>query len=105
MATKALRALARHHLVDRVDAAPPAARSAASKLPGDMLVSASSRTRPSLRRGVADCGDVIHGMAERDGLKRGRRRLNAGELLKALVLQRALDGAQPVGPFRMAGAA
>ena len=59
--------------------APPAARSAASKLPGDIVVSASSRTRPCFRRGVADRGDVVHRMAERDGLERGRRRLDARE--------------------------
>ena len=35
-----------HHLVDRA-LAPPTARNAASKLPGDIDVSASSCTRPS----------------------------------------------------------
>ena len=83
--------------------APPTARKAASKLPGDMVVSASSRDQAFLRRRVADGGDVVHGMAERDGLERSARRLDARERLEALVLERAVDGAQPVRPLGMAG--
>jgi hypothetical protein len=50
VATKALRALPAI-TSSTAKTAPPAARNAASKLPGDMLVSASSCTRLSL--GVA----------------------------------------------------
>ena len=56
-----------------------------------------------LRRGVAELLDVIHRMAQRDGLERRRRRLDARERLKFFRLERALDRAQPIGPLRMAG--
>ena len=36
-------------------------------------------------------------------LERGARRLDARERLEALVLERAVDGAQPVRPLGMAG--
>ena len=42
-------------------------------------------------------------MAERDRLEIGRGRLDPREVLEFLLLERALDGAQPVGPLRMAG--
>ena len=40
-------------------------------------MSASSRDQPLFRRRLADGGDVIHRVAERDGLERRRRRLDA----------------------------
>ena len=58
---------------------------------------------PSLRRGLADRFDIFHRMRERDGLKLRHRRLFARQRGKLLVLQRRLDGAQPVRPLRMAG--
>ena len=42
-------------------------------------------------------------MAQRDDLERRHRRLHARERLEFFRLERALDGAQPVGPFGMAG--
>ena len=84
--------------------APPAPRSAASKLPGDIEVSASMLHHAFLRRGVADRFDVFHRMAERDRLERRARRLFARQHLELLVLQRLLDGAHPVRPLGMAAA-
>src|SRR6266496_3688485 len=77
--------------------APPAARNAASKLPGDIVVSASSPSRPSF--GVAS----RMGVTQRDGLERGGRGLDAHKIRKALVAERPLDRAQAIGPFGMAG--
>ena len=79
------------------------ARSAASKVPGDMEVSASSRTIPSLRARVANLLHIVGRMAERDHVEGRGRRLLAREHLETLVLQRLVDGAQPVRPFRMPG--
>jgi len=58
--------------------APPAPRSAASKLPADIVVSASRPHHAFASAGEA-CGsiDVIHRMAERDDLERRARRLFA----------------------------
>ena len=43
-------------------------------------------------------------MAERDGVERRRRRLDARtSVWKRSSLERALDGAQPIRPLRMAG--
>ncbi len=81
--------------------APPAARITASNVPGDIVVSASSRTMPSLRRGLAHLLDVFHRMRQRDRFERGHRRLLARQRLEFLVLERALDRAQPVGPLGM----
>ena len=44
-------------------------------------------------RRVADLGDVVHGMAQCDDLKRRRGRQHAGERLELFRLERALDGA------------
>ena len=83
--------------------APPTPRNAASKLPGDIEVSASSCTQAFRRRGVADRLDVFHRMGKRDDLEWRHRRLLARQQLKAFVLQRLLDGAQAVRPLGMAG--
>ena len=83
--------------------APPAARSAASKLPGDIEVSASSCTMPSLGEASRIASTYSIGWAERDDLKRRARRLLARQHLEPLVLQRLLDGAQAVRPLGMAG--
>src|SRR5262245_62790919 len=42
-------------------------------------------------------------MTERDHLELGARRLDARQRLEALVLERTVDGAQPVRPLGMAG--
>ncbi len=42
-------------------------------------------------------------MAERDGVERSARRFDAGQGLEALVLERAVDGAQPIRSLGMAG--
>ena len=79
------------------------ARSAASKLPGDIEVSASMRTRPS--RGVAsrDLVDEFARMAECDVVNLGLGCAHARERLEPFVLERPVDRAQPVRPLRMAG--
>ena len=56
-----------------------------------------------LGRGFAQLDDVVHRMAQRDGLDGRHRRLLAGERLEFFRFQRLLDGAQPVGPLGMAG--
>ena len=68
-----------------------------------MVVSASSRTSPSLGEARLDLADVVERVAERDGLEAGERRLHAGQVLELLLLERLLDRAQPIGPLRMAG--
>src|SRR5438105_10202882 len=57
---------------------------------------------PFLGPCFADCCDVIHRMAERDGFDWGYGRLDARQRLKFLRFERTLDGAQPIRPFRMA---
>ncbi len=56
-----------------------------------------------LRRRLADGGDILHGMAERDRVERSARRRDAGERLEALVFECAVDGAQPIRSLGMAG--
>ena len=91
-----------HHLVDRMDGAAGRAqrRLEAAGRHGGVGVDPHQAL---LRRRVADAGDVVHRVAERDGLERRGRRLDAREVLEALLLERARDRAQPVGPLRMAG--
>src|SRR6185503_998781 len=67
--------------------APPTARKAASKLPGD----------------IADCLDVVRRMAKRDNVERPAWRLDACQRLKLFIFQGLLDRAQPVRPLRVAG--
>ena len=81
------------------------ARSAASKLPGDIEVSASICTMPCCGVASRTAVDVVHRMAERDGLESCGRRFDADQRLESVGRQRALDRAQPVRPLRMAGAA
>ena len=54
-------------------------------------------------RGIADRGHVVHGMAERDRFELGAGRFDPRKMLEPLVLERALDCAQPVGPLGMSG--
>ena len=79
--------------------AAPTARSAASRVPGDMLVSASMLHKPLARRGRDDRLDVRLRMGERDRLRLGAQRLLTDEAREALVFQRALDGANAVRPL------
>src|SRR4029077_10532029 len=51
---------------------------------------------------LTDCRDVVHWMAERDRLYRRDGRLDARQRLKFFRFECTLDGAQPVGPFRVA---
>ena len=53
------------------------------------------------RRRIAQLRDVIHRVTQRDGLERRPRRLHARERLEFLRLERARDGAKPVGPLGM----
>ena len=83
--------------------APPTARSAASKVPGDMVVSASMRTMPSF--GAASRTSVTkssgwHSATVSISAIGASARTSAW---KVLGLQRLLDRAQPVRPLRMAG--
>src|SRR5262249_35214195 len=55
-----------------------------------------------VRRRVADGSHVLHGVAKRDGLERGGRRLDPHEGPEALVSERPFDGAQALRPLRMA---
>ena len=71
--------------------APPTARSAASKVPGDIEVSASSRTMPCFGVASRISLDVVHGMAERDRLERRR---------SAPARGRASGSSRPPAPVR-----
>ena len=96
-----IRRLLRHHFVDGVHRA---ARRAQRRL------EAAGRHRgvgvephhAFLGRRLADLQDVFHRMAERDGLERRRRRLDAHQRVEFFGRKRARNGAQPVGPLRMA---
>src|SRR5262249_52715581 len=55
------------------------------------------------RARVADGSHILHGVAKRDGLERGGRRLDAHGRPKALVSERPVDGAQAVWSLGMAG--
>ena len=79
------------------------ARSAAAKLPGDMEVSASIRTMPSLGTAAA-----ISSMKSRGWQSAMSSMLASGAAtprqgLEALVLEHAIDGAQPIGALGMTG--
>ena len=90
----------RHHLVDR-------AYRAASRAQRRLETAGRHRRvgiemgKAVARRRLADALDVVDRVAERDGLDVGDRRLRAREHGEALVLEDALDGAQPVRPLRM----
>ena len=94
--------LAGHHLVDRMHdtADSPQGRLETARRHGRVGIQAH---QTFLRRRLADGVDVVQGMAERDRVERCARRLDAGEHLEALVLERAVDGTQPIRAFGMAG--
>ena len=50
---------------------------------------------------MTDLINVIHRVAKPDNLRIRDRRLFARQCLELFVLQRALHGAQPIGPFGM----
>ena len=82
---------------------PPTQRSAASKLPGDIEVSASICTRPSVGEASRIASTYSIGCASAMVSSGARGASIARQRLEALVLERLLDGAQPVGPLGMAG--
>ncbi len=94
--------LAGHHLVDRMHRAAGAAQrrlEAAGRHRGVGI----DLHQALLRRGLLHGGDVVHRMAERDGVEARGRRFDADQRLEGVRGQRALDGAQPIRPFRMPG--
>ena len=90
------------HLVDRERGAarPAQRRLEAARRHGGVGIEPH---QPLLGRGRLELGDVIERVAEPDGLEGGEGRLHAGEVLELLLLERLLDGTQPIGPLRMAG--
>src|SRR6185437_650466 len=93
---------ARHYFVDREHgpAGGPQRRLIAAGRHRSICVEVHE---PGLRHRIANFGDVLHGMAPRDLLKLGARRLRAREMLKALMLEDALDRAQAIRPLGMPG--
>ena len=93
--------LARHHLVDRMHRAAGGAhrRLETSRRHRGVGVDLHQTLR---RRGIADGGDVVHRMTERDGLELRGRRLDARQRVERIGIERLRDGAQPVRPLRMA---
>src|SRR5262249_62382992 len=62
-----------------------------------------SRPKQALFRARVTGGrHVQHGVAKREGLERGGRRLDAHERPKTLVSERPVDGPKPVRPLGMA---
>ena len=104
MATEGVARLLVHHFVDRHAWRRRRARKAASKLPGDIEVSASmphqafGRRR---RRGSPRCSPSDGQSATTSSGARGA--CSRASMLEPLVLQRLLDGAQAVRPLGMAG--
>src|SRR5262245_20334662 len=93
--------LAGHHLVDRVHGAAGRAQGVLKAAGWYRRVSIEPK-QALFRARVADGSHILHGVAKRDGLERGGRRLDAHERAKALVSERPVDGPQPVWPLGMA---
>ena len=55
------------------------------------------------RRSIPHLLDVLHRMAQRDGVEGRRRCGHPGERCETLILENALDGAQPIRTLRMSG--
>ena len=90
-----------HNLVDRVDGAADGAQCGLEGAVRHRGVGVEV-DQALFRRRVADLLDVVHRMAQRDRLERGRRRQYARERLKLFRFERTLDGAEPVRPLGMA---
>ena len=95
-----VRGFASHHLVDRERGAAGSPHHRLERARRHCGVAVDPH-HALFRRGIADVLDVIHRVCERDHLDRRHRRLVAHQSLKLLVLQRALDRAQPVRPLGM----
>src|SRR5262249_17692099 len=91
-----------HHLVDRVHGAAGGAQGGFEASGRHRRVGIEPE-QALFRARVADGGHILHGVAKRDGLERGGRRLDAHEGPKSLMSERPVDGPQPVRPLGMAG--
>src|SRR6478736_3351686 len=69
--------------------APPTPRITASQVPGDIE--------------VAQFGDVVLAVAERDGIENAFRRLGARQRLEAVFAEHLRDRAQAIGTLGMTG--
>src|SRR5258705_926885 len=98
---KCIRDAAGHHLVDGVDAATRGAQRGLEAPWRHRGVSVDLNQAAGGRR-IAESGDVVHRVAERDGVKIGGRRVGAHQVLKLLALKDSLNRPQPIRPFRMA---
>lgn len=82
--------------------APPTPRNAASIVPGDISVSASTWTNPAAGADAIQGLRVGCGVAQRDLVRRAQRRLDPDQCRETFGFQRVFDRFQALGAFGMA---
>src|SRR5882672_6825489 len=98
---KGVRDAAGHHLVDGVGTAAGRAQRGLEAARRHRGVSVDLNQAAGGRR-IVKSGDIVHRMAERDGVEIGRRRVGTDQALELVACKDSLDRSQPIRPFRMA---